>query len=146
MGEELLGGVKRANWIGGAEYHNLTLACASLQDAFGHGHVFLVGSALKRRDYRDVDIRVILLDADFDRLFPTLKGGEGNPALDGFWSIICASVSEWLRARTTLPVDFQIQRMTQANKMYPRAEDNPRSAIGLFLSRDVRVPKYPGGG
>jgi hypothetical protein len=142
----MLGGVRRANWLGGAEYHNLTLACAALQDAFEHGSVFLCGSCLKKRDWRDVDIRVILADKDFDRLFPTLKGGEGNPALDGFWSLICAATSEWLKNRTGLPVDFQIQRMTQANRMYPRAEDNPRSAIGLFLSRDVVVPKYPGGG
>lgn len=136
---------QRANWLGGAEYHNLTLACAAINDAFGHGSTFLCGSAIERRDHRDVDVRVILPDAEFDRLFPAVYGGEGyRPDLDGLWSLMCASISEWLGARTGLPIDFQIQRMTQANEEHP-SKEHPRHGIGLFLSTS-RMPKYPGGG
>lgn len=141
----------RANWIGGAEYHNLTLACASLNDAFGHGSVFLVGSSIKRRDFRDVDVRVILTDEEFDQLFPGLWSEESfRPDLHGLWSLMCASISEWLKARTGLPIDFQVQRMTQANVDHPRNpgrgpdSEHPRNGIGLFLQPGM--PKYPGGG
>jgi hypothetical protein len=138
---------QRVNWIGGAQYHNLTLACAALHDAFGHGSVFLCGSALKRRDHRDVDVRVILPDVDFDRLFPGLYSEHSfRPDLHGLWSLMCASISEWLSNRTDLSIDFQIQRTTQANAEHPRDADHPRSGIGLFLSPEVRMPKYPGGG
>ena len=131
----------RVNWIGGAQYHNLTLACAALNAAFGP-NTYLVGSALERRDYRDVDVRVIMADADFDRLFgPDVVS---HVAASGLWSLTCASISEWLQARTGLPIDFQIQRQTQANEQH---KGRPRSAIGLFYAPTCDdTPKYPGGG
>ena len=93
--------------------------------------IYLVGSCLERRDYRDVDVRAILEDADFDRRFPKLAGGAGPHQFDPEWSLVCASISLWLEQRTGLPIDFQIQRQTQANA----SEDNKgktRWALGLF--------------
>lgn len=117
--------MKRANWIGVPAYYNLNLACSVLVEAFGPS-VYLVGSSIERRDYRDVDIRCILADDHYDRLFPGLSG---NPQVDALWSLMCVSISEWLSARTGLPVDFQIQGQSEANEKH----GGPRHMIGLFL-------------
>lgn len=47
-------------------------------------------------------------------------------------------ISGWLSARSGLPVDFQIQRMTDANAEYP---DQPRCALGLFYAPAEPPPK-----
>jgi|SRR5579872_1122189 len=117
--------MKRANFIGAPEFYNLQCACAILNQAFGYNN-YLVGSSLVRRDFRDVDIRCILDDEEFDRLFP---GHPKNPSLDAFWSIICAAISEWLAKRTGLAIDFQIQRRTEANA----ENDGRRNCLGLFI-------------
>lgn len=117
--------MSRANFIGAPEFFNLDLTCRILAEAFDH-HVYLVGSSLKIREYRDVDVRAILPDEEFDRMFPGAKSSPHNSAQ---WSLICAAISEWLATRTNLPIDFQIQRMTEANAEY----DGPRNALGIFL-------------
>lgn len=110
------------------DYFKLDVACIPLQQAFGaQGGVYLVGSVLRKSDWRDVDIRAILDDAEFDRLFPqTDRLGENAQ-----WKIICVSMSHYLSGVTGLPIDFQIQRQTQANEEYPK--DHQRDAIGLFI-------------
>lgn len=121
--------MKRANFIGAPEFYNLQCACAVLVQAFGY-HIYLVGSSLERRDFRDVDVRCILEDEEFDRLFPNLKGSSYNT--NAFWSLICAAVSEWLSTRTNLKIDFQIQRQTEANA----ENDGQRHILGLFLKKE----------
>lgn len=117
--------MKRANFIGAPEFFNLNHACQALTEAFGY-NIYLVGSALERRDFRDVDVRCILDDEDFARLFPAC----GNaPQHCASWSLLSAAISEWLRARTGLPIDFQFQAQTKANA----ENDGPRSALGLFV-------------
>ena len=126
MGEsELLGGHKRANFLGAPEALHLNVVCATLVEAFGY-NIYLVGSCLNRRDYRDVDIRCIMSDEDYDRVFPNATK---NQQLNAFWCLTCAAISEWMAKRTGLPIDFQIQKMTDANTDYPK---QPRSALGLF--------------
>ncbi len=115
--------MKRANYLPVPHVFNLSMACRALNDAFGWGSVFLVGSSLERRDYRDVDVRCIIDDADFDRLFPA--GGNQHDAL---WSLMCASISLYLERHTGLPIDFQIQRRTDANKEY----SGRRHPLGVF--------------
>lgn len=93
--------------------------------------VYLVGSCIERQDFRDVDVRAIVEDGEFDRLFPGHKDGclmQLNP----LWSLMCSSISLYLSQHSGLPVDFQIQRQTQAN-----AEENgrPRSALGMYIIR-----------
>lgn len=117
--------VKRANFIGVPEFFNLNQVCCVITNAFGT-NPYLVGSSLERRDYRDVDIRLILDDSEFDRLF---QGASGNMSYNAFYCLLCASISEWISTRTRLPIDFQIQRQTEANAEHP----GPRSAIGIFL-------------
>lgn len=94
-----------------------------INDAFGDVP-YLVGSAAVGKQWRDVDVRLILPDEEFDALFP--KPTEpGQP--DGRWDLLCAALSELARQRTGLPVDFQIQRQSYANARFP----GPRHALGL---------------
>jgi hypothetical protein len=109
------------------ELHVLDVACRPVWKAFGH--TYLVGTAQMGGPYRDVDVRTILPDEDFDRLF-----GEGGEAA---WSLVCLSVGLMLAQQTGLPIDYQIQRMTEANATYPGGNRNP-------LGMGSRV--YAGGG
>ncbi|MFC4006659.1 hypothetical protein ACFOY2_05465 [Nonomuraea purpurea] len=94
-------------------------------EAFGHTP-YLVGSAARGKQWRDVDVRLMLPDDEFDALFP----GHAKPdETDGRWALVCAAISELGRVRTGLPIDFQIQRVTQANERY----DGVRHALGLSL-------------
>lgn len=119
-----------AHFLTTTAYFKLDVACIPLWHAFqSHGGVYLVGSVLRKPDWRDVDIRVILEDAEYDRLFPvTDKWGENAQ-----WKIICISISHYLSGVTGLPIDFQIQRQTNANERYPHADGYHRNAIGLFV-------------
>lgn len=96
-----------------------------INDAFGH-LPYLVGSAAVGKEWRDVDVRLILPDEEFDRLFPPVDPGQFP---DGLWGLLCAAISELARQRTGLPVDFQIQRASFANERFPRA--HVRQALGL---------------
>lgn len=107
-------------------FHDLNMACRILTAAFGHC-VFLVGSSQERPDYRDVDVRAILNDADFDAIIP----GGASARLDRIDARLLAlnlSVSAYLSRQSALPVDFQFQRMTEANAEYG---DRPRNPLGI---------------
>lgn len=120
----------RANFLPAPHFYNLNQACTIINKAFPDGFCYLVGSSLERRDYRDVDVRLIIGDAAYDRLFPSGKDGSWT---DARWSLIVTSISLWLSQQTNLPIDFQIQRQTQANESH----DGKRAALGIFLD-------YPG--
>lgn len=102
----------------------LSQACMVIDQ--GLGTPYLVGSATERRDYRDVDVRVIMPDEEFDQRFP---GASPVPMMDPLWSLLCASVSVWLGQASGLPVDFQIQRMSDANERY---HDGVRIPLGVY--------------
>lgn len=124
-----MGGETRANWIGAPEFFNLNQACEIIWRAFDGANfcgVYLVGSALECRGHRDVDIRCILNDETFDEMFPRCGS---NTWLNAKWSLLCSSISAWLAARSGLKIDFQFQRMTDANREFT---GQPRCAIGLF--------------
>lgn len=111
--------------------YQLTLlnnACIPIVEAFD-SHPYLVGSARHRPDWRDVDVRSILPDDEFDAIFT------GREML---WSVVCLAISVYLSEATGLPVDYQIQRRTEANEKYPGAGE--RSALGF------RAREYAGGG
>jgi len=98
--KEAVSEMKRANFIGAPEYFNLNAACHVIAEAYGHC-LYLVGSALTTREHRDVDLRAILDDDEFDQMFPGL-GGRGAEWADARWSLLCASISEWIASRTGL--------------------------------------------
>jgi hypothetical protein len=119
----------RAHYLGQNDFYNLNAACKTVLSAFHFSWgVFLVGSCLRTKDFRDVDVRAIVPDAEFDRLFPDYKPDRCGT----FWNFICTTISEWLRARTGLPVDFQVQRATDANKEFPNKEHR-RNGMGHDL-------------
>ena len=96
-------------------------------DAFGH-HPYQVGSSVFGREWRDVDVRLILPDDEFDALFP----GDGSQDYrDPRWALLCDALSELGRVQTGLPIDFQFQRTTEANEEFT----GPRSALGLLAVR-----------
>ncbi len=119
--------MERSNWLPSPQFLHLNMACTPLAETFGPS-IYLVGSALERRDFRDVDVRAILDDDDFDRRFP-LAGT--SPSHDVGWSLLCAALSLYLSDRSGLPVDFQFQRMTNANAKYA----GRRHALGLFRAK-----------
>ncbi len=88
-----------------------------------------VGSSLENKVWRDVDVRLILDDAEYERL------GLGKPNLprhSGKWVALCLAFSALGAQMTGLPIDFQIQQQTRANAEYP---NEPRSALGVVALR-----------
>lgn len=97
-----------------------------IDEAFGH-LPYLVGSAARGKTWRDVDVRLMLPDDEFDALFP----GHAKPdRVDGRWALLCAAISELGKLRTGLPMDFQIQRTSDANALY----SGIRHALGMHMS------------
>lgn len=89
---------------------------------------YLVGSATFYKSWRDVDVRLILDDKTYKAM------GLGDPKRgphNGKWAALCAAFAALGREMTGLPVDFQIQQRTYANKKYKGA----RMAIGLVQLR-----------
>lgn len=117
----------RMSFLTTAQFALLNDACIQITEAFGEPP-YLVGSVTEHSQFRDVDLRLILDDADFDRWFI------GRVML---WSLVCMAIGQHLSSLTGLPVDFQIQRMTEANAKYP---DGARSPMGM------RSRPYAGGG
>ena len=115
----------RLNHVRAPGDYELSQACRVLVDAFGP-RVFLVGSSLHRKDHVDVDVRCVLPDEAYRRLFPA-GGGPNDP----FWSLQASSLSTWLEAHSGLPIDFQFQEESAAAREYP---DQPRQFLGVFLT------------
>lgn len=105
------------------DLHRLDVACTALRSFYRehNGGIYLVGSSELRRDYRDVDVRLILPDLEFDKLF-------GHS--EKLWSAFCYAVSGQLRADTGLPIDFQVQRRSEANARF----HGPRNGLGHVAS------------
>jgi hypothetical protein len=97
---------------------NLDWVCRGLYYAFGHPP-YLVGSVLRKRDWRDVDLSLMLDDDVFQAMF------EGNQLrLD----VMNAAMSEWISKRTGLPIDFKFQDHTNANREH---SGKGRNAMGI---------------
>ncbi len=99
---------------------NLNAACKVL-NGFGYG-TFHVGSSLTRADFHDVDLRCILPNKEFDAIF-------FGDYRDRKLAFLNAAISEWIKARTGLPIDFQFQRETDANHEFPMATHR-RNGVG----------------
>ena len=99
-----------------------------LYETFGE-YAYLVGSAAEKRGWRDVDVRVILDEADYESWFP---GSERSPGcVNARWSAITASFSLWGKAMTGLPVDFQVQLRSKVSEA---DWEKPRIPIGLYVT------------
>lgn len=108
----------RISFLTTLDFANLNEACKVITEAFG-SMPMLVGSVMEDPEYRDVDLRTILDDEEFDAIF-------GDRQF--FWALFCMAVSSHLRSVTGLPVDYQVQRMTEANAKYGGGVRNPFGA------------------
>lgn len=103
---------RRAHYIEVPAYRLLDLACRTIVDAYGTP--YLVGSATQRPDWRDVDLRVIVDDQQWHAWYDL------DPARDHWrdtrWTLHCSLLSQHLARATGLPIDLQIQSMTQATQ------------------------------
>jgi len=81
--------------------------------AFGH-ICYHVGSSLEEKSgWRDVDVRLILPDAEYEAM------GFGDPRYqqrNKRWVSTILAWSSFGNALTGLPIDFQIQQQTYANE------------------------------
>lgn len=91
-----------------------------VRDYFGHVP-YHVGSSLQSKQWRDVDVRLILPDDEFEQRFGRNELAETNPKLAAI-TLAFATLGQQM---TGLPIDFQIQRQSHANERYP----GPRSAL-----------------
>jgi len=124
---------KRASWIRYPDMDRLDRWGGVLFRATGQV-AYLVGSALERRDFGDVDVRIILDDEVYDALFPApLYHPQRAQAL---WSMLCEAISAWGRQETGLPIDFQFQRRTQANEEEPGAGRRHALGLGKWAQRE----------
>ena len=99
---------------------------------------WLVGSALTARTPHDIDVRLVLTGKDYERWC----GGYGEAHPGTPWASLSLAYSALARQTTGLPVDFQIQRMTDANREH---SDDERQPLGMFHDMRPHEP-YPGGG
>ena len=123
----------RTDLLTTVELYHLDQACRPLVKAFGV-HPYLVGSAGVGNDgstYRDVDVRLILDDEQFAAVCPDRAR----------WELLCLSVGAYLRERTGLPIDFQIQLTSIANEKFP-ANRNPLGMGRTFAGGGDATPEW----
>jgi hypothetical protein len=91
---------------------------------------YLVGSAVKEKDTRDVDVVVMLEAEDWSREFD-VKPSQGYDSPK--WRVLCQAFSELGKRMTGLNIDFKIQEREWANETH----EGPRGAlICSFLFSD----------
>jgi len=77
---------------------------------------FHVGSSLeKKTGWRDVDVRLIIDDEEWDKQFGVVPT---HPHYSEKWRGLVKAFSLLGREMTGLPIDFQIQQRSHANKVY----------------------------
>lgn len=100
----------RTDLLTTVEMFHLDQACTPIAEAFG-ARPYLVGSAGVDNDggtCRDVDVRLMLGDAEFASACPTQER----------WHVLCLALSVYLSERTGLKVDFQVQLASVANEAF----------------------------
>lgn len=98
-----------------------------LREVFGT-EAYLVGSAARGRNWRDVDVRVILDDIDYFAWFP----GERTEGANARCSAVLTAFSLWGKHVTGPPIDFQVQRR---GRVTDEQWDAPRIPLGIYVHR-----------
>lgn len=125
--------MNRATFLLQSDFDRLEDWCRLVRVIFGPAHgPFLVGSATKRADFRDVDIRLLMDDAVFDVWF--------RGRLDAV-RFTNRAFSVWGQQETGLPIDFQVQRMTEANAKFTE----PRTPMGVRDWTTIPTSGVPSG-
>ena len=93
-------------YVGAPACFALEAACQDINRAFSGFGCYLVGSALERPDWRDIDVRFIMSDEAFRAEFPSAGPIEhARWEFDPKWILLTVSISERLSKLTGLPVD-----------------------------------------
>lgn len=92
-----------------------------IRSAFGHV-AYHVGSSLMTKTWRDVDVRLMLPDAEWESMG---LGDPSDPQKSKRWCSIVLAWSAFGKQLTGLPIDFQIQQQSHANQ----TEQGSRSAL-----------------
>lgn len=125
-------------YVGVPAIFKLELACQQITEAFcggQFGHIYMVGSATERPDFRDVDLVCILHDADFNKLFPDVADIErGIWEHDTRWLLLTIMISDWLSSLIGMTVDFKFQAMSFANKYHAKH----RQPMGLRYAKPTK--------
>lgn len=115
------------NFVGAPAFFKLELACQTLTRAFGSWGCYHCGSSRQRKDWRDVDVRYVLDDKEFARLFPDAQ--ESRWESDPRWLVMTIAISEWLSKETGLPIDFQFQKWSHVQECH----NKEREPIGMII-------------
>ena len=113
---------KRTNFVRVPNLFILEKECYLLRQAMG-AMCYLVGSALTTDNYNDVDIRMIMSDEAYEKLF-----GDSTCEQSLFWNVLCTLISRDLSEKSHEKVDFQIQSMEHANKRHAYS----RQPMGMY--------------
>ena len=100
---------------------------------------YLVGSSQRGEVFRDVDVRVMLSDEEYARHFGTVwQTGKrhNNPR----WRAHMLAWSRLGQQMTGLPLDFQVERLSEANALWPTERRNP---IGLWHTDSHDAHNHP---
>ncbi len=117
------------SYLSVSQFHALDLACSRLREAFNRPP-YLVGSVQERADWRDVDVRMLLNDDEYEALTRDQ------------WTVFGLAVSAWLAAFTGgLPIDFQFQQRTAANEKHAGKKRNPLGTRDLANFRGDASPE-----
>jgi hypothetical protein len=122
---------KKFCYVGAPAIFALEICCRLINEAFDGFGCYVVGSALEREDWRDVDVRYIMRDESFEVEFPNAVKGCWEQ--DAKWLLMTTAISGYMSKMTGLPIDFQIQPQTHANAKH----NGKRHAIGLVLRRQT---------
>jgi hypothetical protein len=107
----------------------LRLFGAHVSQAFGHTP-YQVGSSLtEKRGWRDVDVRLILPDDEYEGFFGDPFTPDHRAPRLHMWDLAWTTLG---RDLTKLPIDFQFQQQTLANEQF----DGVRSAL-LITSTEL---------
>jgi len=114
-----------------------------IYQAFGRWPYHVGSSVMLKTGWRDVDVRLMLEDELYESM------GLGNPKRpqnNAKWCALCQAFSSWGREITGLPIDFQIQQLSLANK---EEGENVRSFLGLIPEKideeaAARIDATPG--
>lgn len=119
--------MRSVSYLSPPDFHRLNWACRPIRDAFG-SPPYLVGSALLRPDFRDIDIRLILDDEVVAAMFG-VKGKLSDGAPGDVRLLLNIALSDLIAkaANPPAPIDFQIQSMTEANV----PEHGMRNPLGI---------------
>lgn len=117
----------RATYLHWPQLVDLNRFGSYVLDAFDH-RPYLVGSALVRADYRDVDVRLILPDDEFAARF----GEVTQPRFENAcWNAHCIAWTHFGMRLTGLLIDFQIDQQTWANEHYGTGAGTRRHPLGI---------------